>query len=110
MTLYEEYVLEREGVQSISTDHAFMTYMIWPESKACQIKDFFVSKAHRGLNHAMTLYCELTRIAKEAGCKYLDCTVSPLTVGAHNSMLLMLDAGFRLHAATNNLIFFRKEL
>jgi predicted GNAT superfamily acetyltransferase len=108
MTLYEEYVLEREGVQSVSTEHSFMTYAIFGDT--CQVKDFFVSKPHRGLSHAATLYCELTMIAKKAGCKFLTCSVCPITNGSHESMQLILDAGFRLFGADRNLVFFRKVL
>lgn len=102
------YFKEREGVESISFDGGFATYIISGEE--CYIRDIYVEKDYRNRYLASKMADEITKIAKKAGCKYLTGTVMPSANNSTDSVKVLLSYGFKLHSAIQNGIFFRKEI
>lgn len=108
MSLYGDYIKEREGKEILENEHGFFTYKI--DGDECYIEDIFIKKESRlnGIGKKMAL--TISEIAKANGCRFLTGTCIPSTNGATDSMKAMLSFGFKIHSATNDRIVLWKEL
>jgi len=102
------YLKERQGVESLIRDDGFATYKITGEE--CYIQDIWVHGDHRKKGIASEMADDIARIAITNGCKRLVGSVDTTTKGAHESVLILLAYGFKVHSAVQCGIFFRKEL
>lgn len=108
VSLYAQYVLERQGKQILEHAQGFATYSFI--DNAVYIEDIFVQKEYRqtGLAaHMADLICE---IAKEKGYKKLFGSVVPSANGSTDSLKVLLAYGFKLDSSANNFIAFSKEI
>jgi GNAT superfamily N-acetyltransferase len=105
---YGLYVKEREGLDILENEQGFFTYRITGEE--CYIKDIFITKEARRTGLATSMAEEISKIAKEKGCKYLSGTCVPSTVGSTASLKAMFSYGFKIHSSQNDLIVLIKEL
>lgn len=108
LSLYGQYVQEREGKQIIENECGFATYKIFGEE--CYVVDIFIKKEFRRSSQASGLADHIALMAKEAGCKFLTGTCAPSTFGATESMKAMFGYGFKLHSCTEDKIILIKEL
>ena len=108
LSLYGEYIQEREGKSIIENDFGFATFLI--NGDECYVCDIYIKKEHRIKNIASKFTDEIADIGREMGCKYLLGTVTPSLRGATVSMKAQLAYGFKIHAAKDDFIFLRKEL
>lgn len=108
MSLYADYIKEREGFEIIENEHGFFTYKISGEE--CYIRDIYIKRGSRRLGIATDMADELAKTAKDNGCKFLTGTCVPSTMGATESMKAMFSYGFRIHSATSDMIVLMKEL
>jgi len=106
--MWANYIKEREGFETLESEHAFLVYKISGEE--CYIKDIFVEKEHRRFNLGTELADKCVQIARDAGCKFISGTVVPSTNGATVSMMSLLAYGFTIRAAQNDLIILIKEI
>lgn len=107
-SLYAQYVLEREGFQTVETSKGFATYKI--EGQECYIRDIYVTPDARKDNIASLMADKITLIAKDKGCRYLAGTVAPNAKGATDSISVLIAYGFKLLKSDTNLIYFFKEI
>ncbi len=103
-----KYLKERENFDSLIRDEGFAEYKI--NGEECYIRSIWVEKDFRKKGIASDMADDISRIAIGQGCKYLTGTVDVTANGAHESMLVLLAYGFRLHSAVNYGLFFRKSL
>lgn len=108
MSLYAQYIKEREGKSIIETDNAFISYVI--EGDNCYIADIYIAPEFRRKNIASSLAAKVEEIAKNNNCKYLTGSVTPSFKGATVSMKAQLEYGFEILEAHNDFIILRKEL
>ena len=108
MSLYADYVAEREGKLVIETDESFVCYSI--DGDSLYIQDIYVVPAKRREHIGSLLADFVVKIAKEKGCKKVYGSVSTSAKGAHESMLALLAWGMRLMTCKNDLIFFVKDI
>lgn len=108
LSLYGQYIQEREGKSIVENECGFATYKIFGDE--CYIVDIFIKKEHRRSSQASSLADHISAMAKEAGCKYLTGTCVPSTSGATESMKAMFGYGFKLHACVEDKIILIKEL
>jgi GNAT superfamily N-acetyltransferase len=108
LSLYGQYVIEREGMEIIESPIGFATYYF--VEKECYIKDIFVLKDHRKTGEATHLADEITKIAKSKGCTKLYGTICPTAKGSTESMKVLLAYGFKLDSSVSNFIALVKEL
>ena len=102
------YLKEREGFDCIARDEGFADYRI--NGDDCYIRSIFVFPDYRKKGIASDMADDISRIAIAKGCKHLTGSVDTNTKGAHESALILLAYGFKIHAAVQGGIFFRKEL
>lgn len=108
MSLYAEYVREREGKFVIENDKGFATYTF--VNDGCYIEEIFVVKEHRKSGQAAEFADQIVKIAKEKGFNRLYGTVAPQAHGSTESLKVLLAYGFRLQTSNQNLIVMVKEI
>lgn len=108
LSLYGQYIKEREGKSILEKDYGFATYVI--NGQECYIEDIYVVPEMRKKHVASELANEVVEIAKAKGCTVLTGTVSPTAKGATESLKVLLAYGFQLHSCRPDLIIFAKEI
>ena len=108
MSLYADYVFERQGKATVEFEHGFATYGI--NGKEVYIEDIYVHPEHRKTGLAAKLADEIARLAKINGCVTMVGTVDPKARGGTTSLRVLLGYGMTLHSVQNGLIYFVKEI
>ena len=108
MSLYADYVAEREGLLVLETEHGFATYKITGD--VLYIQDIYIVPEMRDQDIAQKFSEFICKIAKEKGCKKMLGSVDPSTNGAHKSLCALLKYGMKLHAVNNGLVYLVKEI
>lgn len=108
MSLYSQYIQERESGHVLETPSSFASYFI--NGKECYIRDIYVEPAYRDLNLASQMADQISIIAKERGCTHLIGTVVPQANNSGSSIRVLLAYGFRPLRSDNTMIYFIKDL
>ncbi len=108
MSLYGDYVLEREGKGIVEKSYGFATYKI--RGDECYICDIYIKPDYRKKGVGSHIANEIAEIAKENKCKYLTGTVCPSLNGATQSLIAQLNYGFKILSSHEDLIVLKKEL
>jgi predicted GNAT family acetyltransferase len=108
MSLYADYLKERENFEIIENEMSFASYQIQGES--LYIKDIYILPELRGQGMATDLADQIVMIGKEKGCKFIIGTVSPKDPEATRNLKVLLAYGFHLFRSTEDLIYFMRDL
>lgn len=108
MELYRKYIKELENSELIQDPHGFITYKIY--GKICMIVDIYVEPEFRKENIASKMADEVTKIAKEKGCEYLEAHVWTTANNPSLSASVILAYGFKILTTELNKIIFMKEI
>ncbi len=108
MSLWAQYIKERNGMETLEHEFGFMTYKI--QGEECYIEDAFILPAHRQKNMGSLLLEEIEQKAREAGCKHLTSVIRPSEVFATGSMKAQLAVGFKIYMSTSDKIIMMKGL
>lgn len=109
MSLYGDYIKERENKEIIENEYGFATYQFLPEGR-CYITDIYIHPDHRCIGAAALLADRIADIAKDKGCKVLLGSVCPQANHSTESLKILLAYGFKLDCAEKNFILFAKEI
>lgn len=108
VSMYAEYIKEREGKQIIEDEKGFATFMI--KGTECYIADIFIKKEFRNAGAGSNYADQISIIARENGCEVLTGSVTPSFRGASVSMQAQLKYGFEISSAHEDFILLKKEL
>lgn len=110
MSLFTDYKKERENKEAIEVDGGFCTYII--NGELVYIEDIFVAKDKRRSGLAFLMADQVVTLAKEHGCKRLLGTIDPSTIGAPESLKLLMAYGLKPCRVQNGppLWWFEKEI
>jgi len=108
MSLYEDYIKERDGSDMIQTPAGFIIYSI--AGSECFITDMYVKPSERGSSAAFELGDSVTQVAKEKKCTLLTSNIHINTPFDVASLRVQLRYGFKLLSAHNNVIVLGKEI
>lgn len=108
MSLYGDYIFEREGKHIVENEHGFATYILGREE--CYLVDIFVSKEKRRSRLAWEMADKVKDIAKEHGCKVLTGTVCVNAFGVTESIKTLLAYGFKFYEPKGEMLWFVKEI
>lgn len=108
MSHFANYLKERSNEDLLEFEEGFVSYKIFGQE--CYIKDIYVAPEHREKGLASSIADEVTKIAKEAGCKFLTGSVCPSAKNSHVSLLVLLGYGMRLLRAEHDMVYFIKEI
>ena|ERR1700722_12992962 len=108
MSLFSDYIQEREGKGLIETDKGFATYSFVKDG--AYIEDIFVHKDHRHSGEAAQMADQIAILAKEKGLTKLFGSISPSANNSTISLKVLLAYGFQLNSSTNNFIWLEKDI
>ncbi len=109
MSLYGDYIAEREDMGIVECEQGFATYKIY-ENGECYLKDIYVSPAHRQSNIATEMANKIADIARERGCNVLVGSVCTDDKSATRNTKVLLAYGMDIYKTMGNMIFFRKRI
>lgn len=111
MSLFGDYIKEREGKHIIEDEDGFATFVYCGDGlQECYIVDIYVKPEKRKDGIASKYADLITEIARAEGCKILSGSVDPRTSGATSSLKVLLAYGFEVVGTANSLIWFKKEI
>jgi GNAT superfamily N-acetyltransferase len=109
MSLYAQYVKEREGFETLEVEHGFATYkQVDPDM--VYLRDIFVEQDFRQDGIATKLSKQVAEIAKGLGATKLTGSVCIDAAGVTISMKALLGDGFQFSHAVGNMIYFVKDI
>ena len=106
--MYLDYVKEREGYESVETEHGFAIYKIFGEE--CYLRDIYVKPGMRKSGEAKKLSQMVKEKALEAGCTFMTGSVNLDANNPTVSVKAILGDGFDVAKYPNNLLLFTKRI
>lgn len=108
MSLYADYLIEREGKSVLELEHGFAVYQFLGDT--CYIVDIYVKPQHRKSGYASIMADKIAKLAKEKGYNKLLGSVDLRANGCTISMKALLGYGFNLKFCDGQTIFLEKEI
>lgn len=108
MSLYADYIKEREDFDIVETDKGFLTYLIRPPE--VYIRDIYVVPEHRQMSVTKHMIDTVEQIAKDKGCKYTVTTVDPNAKGAEVSENVVIASGGKEYDRSRGLIWYSRRI
>lgn len=108
MSLYADYIKERENKETVESELGFATYSFIKDG--AYIVDIYVKPEYRKSHVASDLANQVTEIAKKKGLKKLFGSVVPSANGSTASLKALFSYGFKLVNSANDFIWLEKEI
>lgn len=109
MSLYGQYIKEREDYEILEDSEGFCTYKILDNGE-CYIRDIYVIPELRRSNKAESMANKVAEIAIREGCKLLVGSVCTISKDPTTSLKVLLAYGMKFHSIQDNMIYLIKEL
>jgi len=107
--MYFSYLKEREGRESIVTEHSFVTYNVYDDHIV--IYDMYIKPEFRGIKEVSDdLIARLFQVANAHGCKKCVATIDISTKGAMKSLSFNIKHNFVIVCMKDNIITLVKDL
>lgn len=110
LTLWADYLKERENIEIIENKYGFIFYQINLENKSCSLIHFFVADDLRNEKIGSKLFDELENKARACGCLSIMAQVSINLPNASDNVLIAVKMGGTIVSANNNIIILEKLL
>lgn len=108
MSLFGQYILEREGKHIVEDENGFATYKF--ENGYVYVEDVYVVKNMRKLNTASKYLDKIAEEAKKKNINKMITSVSPAAKGTTASIKAIIGYKFELLSSTNDLVYFVKDI
>lgn len=108
MSLFGDYIKERENKEIVEDSTGFATYSYLPQG--VYIQDIYVAPDYRHAGTAAKFADQIAVIAKEKGHTKMYGSVMPSAKGATSSLKVLLAYGFQLDSAGPNAIIMVKDI
>lgn len=109
MSLYQDYIKEREDKDIVESDKGFATFSIYP-NKECYLQDIYVIPEHRKSGYATEMTDQVVAIAREKGCNTLVGSVCTEDKNATRNMKIFLAYGMQIYKTAGIMIFLHKNI
>jgi ribosomal protein S18 acetylase RimI-like enzyme len=109
MSLYGNYIKEREDKDIVESDKGFATFLVLNNGE-CYLQDLYVVPEYRKSGLAIDMTNEVVRIAKERGCNRLVGSVCVDDKFATHNMRIFLKYGMEIYKNSGTIIFLKKEI
>ncbi len=106
--MYNDYIKEYTDLHVLETDDGFATYSI--SNLTVYIQNIYVKPSLRKSGVASRLADQICEVAKEQGCTMLLGSVQPSAKNSTSSLKVLLGYGMTLSSATQDMIYFKREL
>jgi hypothetical protein len=113
MSLYADYIKEREGYQIIETDQGFATYIITDrlfEDNTIYLRDIYVSPSHRMTQEASTLANKVAEIGRINKCYHMIGSVCLTSKTVTENIKVILAYGMEYFDVAVPMMYFRIKL
>lgn len=108
MSLYPDYLKEREGLSVFETPSGFATYKL--RGSDCYIQDIYVIPEKRKSGEALKIAEEVVAFAKRQGYNFLTGSVDARANGAEDSVKILSGYGMRPYSKEGHVTYFVKEI
>lgn len=108
MTLYSQYLAEKDGFSVLEDKHGFATYKVFDD--VVYIRDIYVTPEMRRTGLAAQMADQICARAKSQGCTSVQGTVDPHLPSATDSIKVLLAYGMKLKSSSPNVIVFEKGI
>lgn len=102
MKHYANYILEREGFQTIQHEYGFATYRC--QGNEVYLRDIYVDPDYRKSRVAAQMTDQVAQAGRAAGCTVMTGTCQPSAKGATEGLKAMLAYGFQIKIAAPDMI------
>jgi GNAT superfamily N-acetyltransferase len=109
-SLYAQYVKEREGLDLLEKEEAFLTYTINADQGYIFIQDLYVIPEKRRSQVASQLADEVVSIAVQQGCSILYGQVDTRANQWERSAKVLEGYGMSAFKTENSMIYFKKNI
>ncbi len=109
MSMWTDYKKELEGRSAIETDYGFIVYDFY-ENQDVYLEEIYVKPEHRRKKAATELVDMVIEIAKLKGSKNVWASIVPSKNNPTSSMEAHIAYGFKIKAASENMIWMIKEI
>lgn len=109
MSLYKDYISEREDKQIVESDKGFATYKIFDNGE-CYLQDLYVAPEYRKTGLATEMTNMIVSIAKANDCHTLVGSVCTDDKYATRNMQVFLSYGMHISKNIGNMIFLNKDI
>jgi ribosomal protein S18 acetylase RimI-like enzyme len=106
--MVKEYFKEIQGLSFYETEYGFVAYKI--EDDNLHIRHIYVKPEARAMKVATMMADQLVAAAKEEGCTTMTADVEPSNSNVTDSTKFILAYGLRIIEASEDEIFFMKEI
>lgn len=110
MSLYKDYLKEREDMEVYENEHGFVSYCYLEQDQALYLAEIYVVPKKRNTPAGYRLYQRVVNIAKANGYSKIMGSVDVTTNGYELSEKLMGKLGFRFYKKVGYLIYFIKTI
>lgn len=108
MSLYADYIKEREGYTTMEDETFFVTFK--KLSDALYVRDIYIAPEFRSKGKSIEIGLLTEKIAKEMCCEVLLGSVDKGTIGWERNKDIMLKFGYTQISENGDYIQFQKEL
>lgn len=109
MSLYADYIKEREDKEIIESDKGFATFKIFDNGE-CYLQDIYVVPNHRKSHYATEMTDKVVAMAREKGCNILIGSVCTDDKYATRNMKVFLAYGMEIYKTVGIMIFLKKNI
>ena len=108
MSLWADYIAEREGSLVIEEEWGFIEFSLSPP--VCLIKSLYITPDQRRGKKGSELADRVTQLALDAGCETLWAQVCVAAFNATDSLKAILGYGFTVQRTENGIIILTKDI
>ena len=108
MSLYADYIKEREGYDTIENEKYFVTFKKLED--ALYVRDLYIAPEYRSKGMSIAIGKLTEQIAKKMNCNVLLGSVDKGTMGWERNKQIMLKFGYKQINEDGDFIQFQKEL
>jgi GNAT superfamily N-acetyltransferase len=109
MSLYADYLKEREDKDIIESDKGFATFKTFDNGE-CYLQDIYVIPSERKSGLATEMTNKIVAIAKERGCSLLVGSVCVDDKNATRNMKVFLAYGMEIYRNVGTMVFLKKDI
>lgn len=108
MSLYSDYLKEREGIDVLEASDGFATYLLRPTD--CYIIDIYVVPEKRQSGLAAQMADQIADIARSKGIKFLTGSVDKRDPQAARNEKVLIAYGMHKAREQDHMVYYLKEI
>jgi len=108
MSMFADYFKEQGQLDTIENENGFVVYQIFKDEFF--IKEYYIIPEKRMGNAHVLFFEEIHRLALEAKCSYVSCSVDTTIKDPETPLIFNLKNGFKIHSLSGTKIILTRSL